>query len=263
MSNDNGRKPEAGPCLSPAGYAIDGPTTRDSVVVATLAEALDVLRARGVRGEDLAAIAGTPRDAYIGHELAVMGGFVCIEGAEVLPLGDVIVDPDGTEWTPISRDAPMVSGCVYSNRGGARVFRAQTPEEAAESARYADRYAATMQRANDAWAGLTGALTEAIGVPFTVWQTGGMCLAIGACLDTAAGEEGPTVLISGDVDTLPAYREPGEFKGTLVGVYRTGEEVYSGEGYMAELPVDVGDAANDPAIVAFVAAALIAAGVTR
>lgn len=65
-------------------YWIEGPAPdTDGVEVSTRDEAVAELRKRGVDEDTVRTVGGTPRDAYIGHELDVADGVVCIEGAEV------------------------------------------------------------------------------------------------------------------------------------------------------------------------------------
>lgn len=95
----------------------------------------------------------------------------------------VFVDPDGTTWEVLSEDFDIASmsepEVIYSTREGSRVRRPMTADERARSKRHSDWYAQFMRTAESAWSGPITALQEA-GIDASLWQTGGMCLAIGA-----------------------------------------------------------------------------------
>lgn len=92
----------------------------------------------------------------------------------------VFFDPDGTRWEAVpDPDAVGEPGIIYSGRDGVRVQRPMTADERASSDRHAEWYGQFMDTAERAWAGPITALREA-GIDAHLWQTGGMCLAIGA-----------------------------------------------------------------------------------
>lgn len=133
-------------------------------------------------------------------------------------------DDDGTEWEvlgPVGGDASLDTevGYVYSARpypvlgyGTAgdgprqRVRRPQTAAERADSARRSAAYARAMAHVESEWKSLVDELNKLLGKTATasMWQTGGMCMAIGWC-PTDVGPEA-TVMVTIEQDTLPHDR---------------------------------------------------------
>lgn len=96
-----------------------------------------------------------------------------------------ITDDDGIVWTVLPddflEDNKHKPGHIYSRRQGSLVERPQTAEERDESKRHWEWYEKFMDAAGESWAHLIDALNESLpeGRKASLWQTGGMCLAIG------------------------------------------------------------------------------------
>lgn len=168
----------------------------------------------------------------------------------------VFVDPDGTQWEPdpdpIETGKP---GFIYSGREGKRVRRAMTAAERAESERHAAWYAAFMRSADLAWAGPVGALRHA-GFNASVWQTGGMCLAIGA--DFGAGHHLMLTTVHESLAASPAEYvtsdELAEDRFWHLGLYVEAEDDgLPDSAEFHELDLDVTDRTHDAQLAAKVA----------
>lgn len=84
-----------------------------------------------------------------------------------------------------SRPYPELGHGTVDDGPRMRVRREQTSDEKADSARHAESYGRYMDAADDSWRSLCEAISRRLpgDLKATVWQTGGMCLAIGWKLD--------------------------------------------------------------------------------
>jgi hypothetical protein len=120
-----------------------------------------------------------------------------------------------------------------------------------EDQRWAEGYASFMDAASAEWEPLILALRDA-GVDAHLWQTGGMCLAIGWMLSD--DPEGPSAMLTGFDGPLAPKREherPGEpdtRPAAVVGYYPTNDT--TGEEPMHEIPAKLWDPAGDADLAA-------------
>jgi hypothetical protein len=149
-------------------------------------------------------------------------------------------------------------GFIYSQRDGTRVRRAMTADELAASRRSADAYFAFMDRAEAAWSGPITALRDAGMDGAGLWQTGGMCLAIGVNFGDGhhlmlTDAEGP---LSPSPDRYMEDDYPADLRHWVIGVYTDDESDPDGSAYVEWTDLDVTVREHDAELASRVAAVI-------
>ena len=131
----------------------------------------------------------------------------------------------------------------WTEAGRVTTYRQPT----ADDQRRADRYAATMARADAQWAHVVNAFKAAGFADTSVWQTGGMCLAVGVPL-----ADGWYAMLTSAGGALDVDRRTEAGQPWIVGLYSPDDEHPSGnEGYVLDVHgSDAGDPARDEDLVA-------------
>lgn len=152
-------------------------------------------------------------------------------------------------WRVLDEGQYEAEGCnLYTRRDGLHVGRPFTDAERVDSERRSKSYAAFMDAATAEWQSLIDAISNLLPGDRAagLWQTGGMCLAIGWALEDAGEgktvEDGAYAMLTVEDDTLPPTRAEAINKyergaGYALGVYIDGDEAISGEGALVTFPM--------------------------